>query len=58
MIHAGDREIMYVLSVAEPEDSLQLREVCLPVSEQMLVQQSCSTLFVSVTSSMVTILTP
>ena len=43
MIHAGDREIMYVLSVAEPEDSLQLREVCLPVSERMLQSKDYAT---------------
>ena len=44
VIHAGDREIMYVLSVAEPEDSLQLREVCLPVSERMLQGEDYATL--------------
>lgn len=44
MIHAGDREIMYVLSIAEPEDSLQLREVCLPVSERMLQSEDYATL--------------
>jgi peptide deformylase len=44
VIHAGDREIMYVLSIAEPEDSLQLREVCLPVSERMLQSEDYATL--------------
>ncbi|MBQ5396854.1 MAG: peptide deformylase [Alistipes sp.] len=44
VIHAGDREIMYVLSIAEPEDSLQLREVCLPVSERMLQGEDYATL--------------
>ena len=44
VIHAGDREIMYVLSIAEPEDSLQLREVCLPVSERMLHSEDYATL--------------
>ena len=44
VIHAGDREIMYVLSIAEPEDSLQLREACLPVSERMLQGEDYATL--------------
>ena len=35
-IRAGEGDIMYVLSVAEADDSLRLREKCLPVSEQML----------------------
>ena len=35
-IHAGERDIMYVLSLAETSDSLRLREKCLPISEQML----------------------
>lgn len=35
-IRAGEGDIMYVLSVAEADDSLLLRKKCLPMSEQML----------------------
>ena len=35
-IHAGERDIMYVLSVAESADSAVLRQKSLPVSEQMV----------------------
>ena len=35
-IHAGEREIMYVLSVTESPDSTILRQKSLPISEQMV----------------------
>lgn len=43
-IHAGEGDVMYVLSVAEADDSLQLRKVSLPMSEQMLRSEDYTTL--------------
>lgn len=43
-IHAGEGDIMYVLSIADAADSLSLREKCLPMSEQMTRSEDFATL--------------
>ena len=44
MIHAGEGDIMYVLSVAESPDSTILRQKSLPLSEQMVQSEDFATL--------------
>ena len=43
-IHAGERDIMYVLSVAESADSTILRQKSLPLSEQMVQSEDFAVL--------------